>query len=60
MARLLADLMSMQANRPPLDFSAIDQTKNLEGFKEYIFAIQAGGIGRDYGPIQTIFQLLLK
>lgn len=58
-ARLLADLMVMQAKRPPLDFSAIDQTTNLKGFEQYIAAIHAGFNG-NYTAIQKIFKLLLK
>ena len=52
-ARLLADLMVMQANMPPLNFASIDQTKNEEGFKQYILAIHAG-LNGDYEPIQKI------
>jgi cell filamentation protein len=41
-ARLLADLMAMQANQPSLNFSSIDQTENKKGFEEYIISIHAG------------------
>jgi len=58
-ARLLADLMAMQANMPPLNFSDIDQTKNKEGFEKYMLAIRAGANG-DYEPIQKIFHTLLE
>jgi cell filamentation protein len=58
-ARLLADLMTMQADKPPLNFSAIDQTLNPEGFKQYIMAIQAG-ISSDYEPIKKIFMELFE
>ena len=58
-ARLLADLMAMQAKKPPLNYSAIDQTKNQEGFEKYILAIHAGLEG-NYEPIQKIFMLLLE
>jgi cell filamentation protein len=58
-ARLLADLMAMQANRPPLNYIAIDQTKNQQGFNDYILAIHAGLAG-NYEPIQRIFKILLK
>jgi cell filamentation protein len=58
-ARLLADLMVMQANKPPLNFTNIDQTKNKEGFTQYISAIQAGA-GRNYGLITEIFRALLE
>jgi len=58
-ARLLADLMAMQANKPPLNFNAIDQTQNKEGFKRYILAIHAGVCG-NYTLIQGIFRTLLE
>ncbi|MDR3491349.1 MAG: Fic family protein [Gammaproteobacteria bacterium] len=58
-ARLLADLMAMQANRGSLNYSLIDQTMNEEGFKNYILAIHAGLMG-DYKPIVRIFQMLLE
>lgn len=57
-ARLLADLMTMQAKRPPLNFSAIDQTTNQKGFEHYIAAIHAGFNG-NYAAIQKVFKLLL-
>jgi len=58
-ARLLADLMAMQANRPPLDYNAIDQTKNKIGFENYISAIHAG-LECNYEPIKKIFYGLLS
>lgn len=58
-ARLLVDLMALQAGRPQLDFSLIDQTINLQGFKKYVIAIHAGLV-RNYKPIQEIFKELLK
>ena len=58
-ARLLADLMAMQANKPPLNFTAIDRTKNEEGFRRYILAIHAGVSG-DYEPIKEVFRTLLE
>ncbi len=57
-ARLLADLMVMQAQRPPLDFNYIDKTKNENGFKQYVAAIHAGVSG-DYKPMEKIFLALL-
>lgn len=57
-ARLLADLMVMQAQRPPLDFNYINRTKNEEGFKQYITAIHAGVRG-NYKPMEKIFLALL-
>jgi cell filamentation protein len=58
-ARLLADLMVMQANKPSLNFAAIDKTTNEKGFQQYILAIHAGVSG-NYKPIQEIFKKLLK
>lgn len=58
-ARLLANLMSLQANMPPLDYSFIDQTKNSEGFEKYIQGIHSG-VGENYEPIQKIFKKLLE
>lgn len=58
-ARLLADLMAIQANRPPLNFAAIDKTENEGGFQDYILAIHAG-FSRNYEPIQIIFSKLLE
>lgn len=57
-ARLLADLMAMQAKRQPLNYALIDQTNNMEGFNNYIKAIHAGFNG-DYKPITEIFKKLL-
>jgi len=58
-ARLLSDLMVMQANKPPLNFMSIDQTQNEKGFKQYIQAIHAGVDG-DYEPMKEIFKKLLE
>lgn len=58
-ARLLADLMSMQSKRPPLNYSAIDRTVNLQGFEQYILAIHAG-MSLNYEPIKKIFKMLLE
>ncbi|HSW69773.1 MAG TPA: Fic family protein [Gammaproteobacteria bacterium] len=58
-ARLLADLMAAQANMPPLNYMAIDQIENPQGFERYIEAIHAGFNG-DYLPIQNIFTTLLQ
>lgn len=56
-ARLLADLIAMQAKQPPLNFSLIDQTKNNNHFDQYILAIHAGLSG-DYEPMTNIFKKL--
>ena len=57
-ARLLADLMAIQASQPPINFASIDQTENDEGFQQYIMAIHAGVDG-NYKPIEEIFKKLL-
>lgn len=58
-ARLLANLMAMQANYPALNFSSIDKTENPGGFIKYIEAIHHGFNG-DYGPIKKIFSKILQ
>lgn len=58
-ARLLADLMAMQARKPPINYQAIDQIHNPEGFSQYILSIHAG-MSENYKPIQNIFRLLLE
>ncbi len=58
-ARMLADLMAMQAKREPIDYSIINQTANEGGFKNYIEAIHAGFNG-DYEPIEKIFLRLVS
>lgn len=58
-ARLLADLMALQARQPPLNYESIDQTINPKGFDSYIAAIHAGFKG-NYKPIQAIFKTVLK
>ncbi len=58
-ARLLADLMAAQADRPPLNYAPIDQTQNKKGFEAYILAIHAS-VNGDYEPIQTVFETILK
>ena len=57
--RLLADLMAMQAKKPPINYASIDQTQNPEGFSRYILSIHAGLAG-NYSPIQAIFKLLME
>jgi len=58
-ARIIANLMAMQAKKPPLNFASIDQTANMEGFKSYILAIHAGFSG-DYKPIERIFTTIIE
>jgi len=57
--RLLANLMALQAGKPLLDFSAIDQTICLEGFNAYIQAMHSGHAG-DYRPMKNIFREILE
>src|SRR5260221_265668 len=56
---LLADLMAIQANKPPINYSAIDQTQNPNGFSHYILSIHAG-LEENYSPIQKIFKVLIE
>jgi len=49
-ARLLADLMAMQANYPPLDYGGIRGKKR----QEYFHAVQEG-LSRNYEPMTSIF-----
>lgn len=58
-ARLLADLMAMQAKQPPINYSDIDKTQHPEGFSQYILSIHAG-MDKNYLPIQHIFKNLIK
>ncbi len=58
-ARLLADLMVLQARKAPLNYSSIDQTKNMAGFDKYIESIHAGVEG-NYDPIKRIFMKLIE
>lgn len=58
-ARLIADLMAMQARKPPINYAAIDQTQNPENFSEYILSIHAGLAG-NYSSMQNIFKVLLE
>lgn len=59
MGRFLATLMALQAKKPPLNFIAIDQITNQNGFKDYILAIHAGVSG-NYKPMQEIFKKILE
>ena len=49
LARLLADVVAVQANRGLLDFSAWDKDK-----ERYFAAIQRG-VAREYGPMKELF-----
>ncbi len=57
-ARLLANLMALQAGKDMLDYSPIDRTKNATGYDKYIHAIQAGFKG-NYSEIEQVFYRLL-
>ena len=54
-SRLLATLMALQAELPPLDFSS------LKGYrrKAYYIAIRAG-LGRDYKPMEDVFNAVIR
>ena len=54
-ARMLATLMALQADLPPLDFSGIIGRKK----KEYIEAVHAG-IDRNYKPMEKIFESVIR
>lgn len=53
-ARLLAVLMSLQANLPPLDFSKIKGKR-----KETYFSAVRAAAGRNYEPMEKIFKEVL-
>lgn len=58
-ARMLANLMALQAKKNMLDYSLIDKTVHREGYDEYIAAIQEGFCG-NYERIKDIFAKLLN
>lgn len=58
-ARLLANLMALQAGRSILNYAPIDRTINPIGYGDYIKAIHKG-VELDYKMIQNIFLELLK
>ena len=53
--RLLAVLMSLQAELPPLDFGGISGRKRLE----YFGAVQAG-MDRNYKPMEKVFNDVIR
>lgn len=55
MARLLAILMALQADLPPLDFSCIKGRKK----EEYFGAVRAA-VGHGYRPMEEIFEDIVK
>ncbi len=58
-ARLLADLMALQAKKPPINYSLFDQIDNSRGFTQYIEAIHEG-LNGNYEPIQMLFKKLIE
>jgi cell filamentation protein len=50
LARMLASLMALQAELPPLDFSMVKGRKK----QEYFIAVQSG-FNRNYVPMERIF-----
>lgn len=54
-ARLLADLMAMQADYPPLDYSVLEKKER----KNYIVAIHAG-LDRKYELMAGLFSALIE
>lgn len=54
-ARILATLMALQANLPPLEFGGIKGRKR----QEYFAAVRAG-LDRDYKPMEKIFRSVLR
>ncbi len=58
--RLLISLMVIQAGRPPINFSYIDQTIHPKGYSEYIKAVQIGHASSNYEPMKKIFKILLE
>jgi cell filamentation protein len=58
-ARLIANLMALQADRPFLNYAPIDRTIHPKGFEHYISAIHQGHCG-NYRIMQSIFIELLN
>ena len=55
LARMLASLMALQAELPPLDFGMVKGRKK----QEYFIAVQAG-LDRNYGPMEKIFDEVIE
>ena len=58
-ARLLANLMALQAGKDVINYASIDSITNQIGYNNYITAIQDGFCGH-YERIKAIFLKLLK
>ena len=59
LARLLANLMAMQAGLPQLNYESISQLTNPLGFDNYIKAIQAIFLEK-HEPIARVFRQIIK
>ena len=57
-ARMLANLMALQAGKDMINYSSIDKLINQKGYENYIQAIHDGFSG-DYQRIQNIFYELI-
>lgn len=55
LARMLATLMALQAELPPLDFGMVKGRKK----QEYFIAVQSG-LDRNYGPMEKIFDEVIE
>lgn len=53
LSRLLASVMALQANKPELDFSVLDQNR-----EDYFAAIQAG-LDCNYKPLMVLLKQVL-
>lgn len=58
-ARMLANLMALQAGKDMINYSSIDKTINKTGYENYIQAIHDGFSG-DYQRIKNIFLELIE
>jgi cell filamentation protein len=58
-ARLLANLMALQAGKDLINYTSIDRTMNPAGYRNYINSIHEGFCGH-YEGIKNIFLKLLK
>lgn len=55
LARVLSDLMCLQAGLPPLDYKSIKESEK----KSYFRAVQAG-LDRNYKPMEVIFKNIVQ
>lgn len=58
-ARMLSNLMALQAGKDMIDYTPIDKTVNPTGYNSYIMSIHEGFCG-NYEKIKNIFFGLLK